>query len=778
MYCFLTLIMPSTTSPKKRRLDDEPKGIRAVQVSLPVYHYKKELVQAFLKPSNQNQVILIVAETGSGKSTQIPAYILNADPSKSLRIAVTQPRRVAAMTLARRVAQEHQEVIQQTTASSHIIGYRVRFEDTTTQETRLVYVTDGMMLREAMVDPLLTRYAIVFLDEAHERSLQTDILLGVVQRARLARIKLNMEGKSQLQPLRVAVMSATLDVQVFTNFFGQDQVQTFHIPGRQHYVQTLYTASPVEDYLEAALFTVCEISEHESEGDILVFLPGQEEIEDMAAILRQQLQPDDIQWTGDRVESLQRGTNYNSSSNTNCQICGSVMITQLYAALPPQAQVAAFDPKPPGVTRKIILATTIAETSITLPDVRYVVDCGKHKCRRVLSTGMETLNVENISQAQAMQRSGRAGRVTEGVCFRLYPEDAFSSLEKTSPPEITRVNLSQVVLQLKGMGIADVTSFEFVTPPSQASLKRAIQQLYALSALDDQLELTEHGKMLAKLPLDPVFGNLLIKSAEYSCVSDMLTAVSVLSAENLFYRPPGESSLASKADASHKRFASYEGDLPTFLNVYEAWRSEAVYVPQGGSHKAKKKLLQEQKSSSVSQVKIAHSDWCQRNYVSGRALSRAYLVRQQLRLLCEKPLSQNGLEMDVTCSSGSNRELFLKAVAAGLFLQAASRTKSESVVDSSQGRSGSLAGLNNRGKYLTKVSNETVSIHPTSTLFGRNPAPACVVYTELIHTKRTYIRGVTQIREEWLGEVAPSFFVGNVSNNSKKASANPTKKVR
>lgn len=746
---------------QKRPSDDNASSLLSSQ-DLPVHKYKSQLLQA-LTSSKDDRVVLIVAETASGKSTQIPAYVMQAT---SMRIAVTQPRRVAAITLAQRVAletqsQQHPQHSSSTTTSSSTaaVGYRVRFEDTTTHETQLVYVTDGMLLREAMVDPLLKKYNIVFLDEAHERSLQTDILLGVVLRARKARHTAN------LHPLRVAIMSATLDVQVFRDFFGDDQVQLISIPGRQHFVQCLYTSEPVEDYTEAALFTVCEICKQEADGDVLVFLPGQEEIEDMATMLKQQLQPDKTSseaYAGkDRFESMHPSSS--SAFANNGHVVGTVMITLLYAALPPEAQMAAFLPKPKHVTRRVILATTIAETSITLPDIRYVVDTGTHKCRQVIpSTGMETLSVQDISQAQAKQRSGRAGRVQEGLCFRLYPQSAFESLQATSTPEISRVNLAQVVLQLKGMGISDVQSFEFVTPPNKTSLKRAMKQLYILTALDDTMELTEHGKKLAKLPLDPLFGNLLLKSDEYACVSDMLTTVAMLSAENLFYRPPGESTMAVKASTSHKRFASYEGDLLTCWNVYDAWRKEAVYVPPGGHgrHKVKHKHGASLGGSSSHAVKIPHGDWCQRNFISGRALVRAFNVRQQLRALCEKPLAQNGLGIDVTSSCGSNREVFLKCAAAGLFLQAASRVKTELTVDSSRygGRSGSLSTSSNRGKYLTKVGNEAVSIHPTSTMFGRNPAPSCVVYTELIHTKRSYIRGVSQIRPEWLEEVAPQFY--------------------
>jgi ATP-dependent RNA helicase DHX8/PRP22 len=515
--------------------------------SLPVFQYRQQLLDAILMTSNNNnnnnsrkqnnfhndgdnnnndnKVVLITAETGSGKSTQIPAYILEATASQFQQqpplhqqmnhqqhhqhhcyrsMIVSQPRRVAAITLAQRVALEHDAAGSSTTTSRNLssnsnssssclgrlIGYRVRFDDCTNrgdyrneQQTRLIYATDGMLLREAMVDPLLQRYSVIFLDEAHERSLQTDILIGVVQRARLARSSGSSSSSARsimdatittcdsedpkfqqqqqhrhrrLPPLRVVVMSATLQVETFLEFFGRDQVQHLQIPGRQYPVQPLYTSRPVEDYLEAALSTVLRIHQNEEEsvgGDILVFLPGQEEIEDMALLLKQCLLQEEKeanlaaakasgaagggQWTGgDRVESLQgngdnKGGRYPDSSSQQQQIINGVLICLLYAALPADIQMLAFAKRDPstGCRRKIVLATNIAETSVTLPDIRYVVDCGKHKCRHVISsTGMESLTVQDVSQAQAAQRAGRAGRVAPGLCFRLYTQDAFDQL--------------------------------------------------------------------------------------------------------------------------------------------------------------------------------------------------------------------------------------------------------------------------------------------------------------------------------------------------------------
>lgn len=335
----------------------------------------------------------------------------------------------------------------------------------------------------------------------------------------------------------------------------------------------------------------------------------------------------------------------------------------------------------------------------------------------------------------------------------MYTEVGFQELANTTVPEILRVNLAQVVLQLKEMGVEDPMRFEFVTPPDPHSLKSACQHLYALGALDDKMQLTKYGTKLAKLPVDPVFAHLILQSKAYGCTAEILIAVAMLSAENIMYRPSGDQ-LASKAADAHRRFASHEGDLPTFLNVFHAWRKEAIYISASTSSKKSK----EKRDKDGAKGKLLHAEWCRRNYISGRSLARAYDVHHQLRQICSRPVERNGLGMDVSRSCGDDIELFLKCACAGLFMQAAGRTKEPKVIDG-RGRSGLVTS--NMPKYRTKVGNQPVSIHPTSTMFGRNPPPKCVVYTELVTTKKTYIRGVSQIREEWLADVAPKFFRSN-----------------
>ena len=784
-----TDLIPSSSTGNSRKHIESRKN-------LPVYKYRSEICNLV----RNNEVVLVMAETGSGKSTQIPAFIYESgyiketlktisSQNRKLRLAnsvcCTQPRRVAAITVAKRVSEE------MGCEPGTLVGWKVRFDDTTDVQgrntTRIIYATDGMLLREATYDPLLMRFQCIVLDECHERSLQTDILFGVVKRAMKARngwpqdsVMSDSENKDEiiqaklrkrarqfeLPPLHIVIMSATLEVETFEKFFPQ--AKTINIPGRQFAVTPLYTIDYQDDYLDSALSTALQICRYEDEGDILIFLPGQEEIESLALLLKKHLDEEsellkDVRGDVDLVQSIKGiGTDLSSGHGS---IVNGVLVCVLYAALPPEAQMFAFQPKPQGCNRKIILSTNIAETSVTLDGIRFVIDSGKVKSRGYNSaTGMESLTIEDVSKAQANQRKGRAGRVSEGLCFRLYPEDAYNSLDETTPPEIARVNLAQVVLQLKGMGIHDPRTFDFLNRPSDQALIKAFRQLYALGAVDNHMSITAYGKDMAKLPLDPTFAHLLLQSPAYSCVKEMLTAIAMLSAENIFYRPAGSedenNGLTAKAAAAHRRFFSYEGDLPTMLTVYDCWRKEATYISSNrGKASSQKRSRYEAMNENGTGGKLKHGEWCTRNFISGKSLARAFDVRAQLQEICSRAEEKGGLGFDVTQSCGEDLISFLKCACSGLFLQAAGRVSNAVDINKSNRQEMKNKEVaTSRGKYKTMQGKIEVSIHPTSSLFGRNPPVKYVVYTELLVTKRTYIRGVTQIREEWLAEVAPKFY--------------------
>ena len=820
---------PAASSPPESYPKQQPLRGNHVDTreSLPVYAMRDEICARL----SSSEALLVVAETGSGKSTQIPAYIhgsgMLTTSSKEARtgassagdkatnvagkkygrcVCVTQPRRVAAVTLASRVASELGCEVGTT------VGHRVRFDDATDlrgrDTTRVIYATDGMLLREAVSDPLLRRYGAVCLDEAHERSLQTDVLFGVVRRAMAARRRrddsddrngqgtpdgtagdskyerddetlrlLAAESRTLgLPPLKVCVMSATLDVSTFQDFFPTASV--VRVPGRTYPVDVVYAEEQVEDHVDAALNAVVQICRHDNEvededgGDILVFLTGQDDIEDLAALLGKYLEDRTVEEEdGDSGEGGKsapkksrrdvvqdiRGIGTSLTRGGPNRIVDGTLICVLYASLPPEQQLLAFRPRPEGVHRKVILATNIAETSVTLDGVKYVVDCGLHKSREYRSsTGMESLSVSDISKAQAAQRTGRAGRVGPGLCLRLFTEDHHDGLAENATPEILRVNLAQVVLQLKGMGVHDPRSFGFLTPPTDDGVESAFVLLKALKALDEETsDLTQYGREMAKLPLDPVYAHLLLQSGKFECVSEVLTAVAMLSADNIFYRPSSSGGHgadddgegrgggpAARAAAAHRRFASYEGDLPSLLNVYNAWKGEAHYVPparSGGRNSSKKRR-------KCPPSKMAHGDWCGQNFVNGRALVRADDVRRQLSDLC----GRLGMDVNSTCREDMIR--FYRCLCAGLGMRAATRLPANSEGGGSKGqRKGSGYVPPSRGRYRTRTGGDDVNVHPTSFLFGRNPPPRCVVYTDLLRTTRLYIRGVTQVREEWLG---------------------------
>lgn len=500
-------------------------------------------------------MLIVVGDTGSGKTTQMTQYLAEEGFANSGRIGCTQPRRVAAMSVAKRVAEEVGCRVGQE------VGYTIRFEDCTSPETRIKYMTDGMLLRECLIDPEMSQYSVVILDEAHERTISTDVLFGLLKRAAKRR-----------PDLKLIITSATLDADKFATYFNNCPI--FTIPGRTYPVEVLYTKDPESDYLDAALITVMQIHLSEPPGDILLFLTGQEEIDTASEILFERMKA-----LGNDVPEL--------------------IVLPVYSALPSEMQSRIFDPAPPG-SRKVVIATNIAETSITIDGIYYVIDPGFVKQNKWdAKLGMDSLVVVPISQAAARQRAGRAGRTGPGKCYRLYTETAYrNEMLPNTIPEIQLLNLSMTVLTLKAMGINDLLHFDFMDPPPENNLIQALEQLYALQALDDEGLLTRLGRKMAEFPLEPQLSKMLIQSVDLGCSEEILTIVAMLTAQNVFYRPKEKQ---AQADQKKAKFHQPEGDHLTLLTVYNGW-----------------------KGSKFSNA------WCFDNYIQSRSMKRAQDVRKQL----------------------------------------------------------------------------------------------------------------------------------------------------
>ncbi|KAF9905756.1 hypothetical protein BX616_000931 [Lobosporangium transversale] len=630
-------------------LERKEMSIKQVRESLPIYQYRQILLDAVEK----FQVIVIVGETGSGKTTQVPQYLYEAGYTKGgMKIGCTQPRRVAAMSVAARVAEEMGVKL------GYEVGYSIRFEDCTSEKTVMKYMTDGMLLREFMSEPDLAGYSCLIIDEAHERTLHTDILLGLVKD--IARLR---------SDLKVLISSATMDAEKFAEYF--DDAPILNIPGRPFPVEVHYTTSPEANYLAAAITTIMQIHISQGPGDILVFLTGQDEIDNAAENLQQTCRV-----LGDRIQEL--------------------IVCPIYSSLPSDMQGKIFEPTPEG-SRKVVLATNIAETSITIDGVKFVIDPGFSK---MLSynpkTGMESLVVTPCSRASANQRKGRAGRVGPGKCFRLYTQWAYyNELEENTIPEIQRINLNSVVLTLKSLGINDILGFDFMDPPPAETLMRALEQLYALGALNDKGQLTKLGRRMAEFPGDPMLAKTLIMAEKYHCTEEIASIVAMLSVQNaVFYRPKDKKLHADKA---RQNLTKPGGDHLTLLNIWDQW-VEANYSIQ----------------------------WCYENFLQHRSMSRARDIRDQMVGLMERT--------EVAMVSNPNpadTAPIRKAITSGFFYNA--------------------ARLNRSGdSYKTIKSSQTVMIHPSSSLYQINPK--WVVYFELVLTSKEFMRVVMEIESDWLKE--------------------------
>ncbi|KAK3318165.1 ATP-dependent RNA helicase DHX8 [Apodospora peruviana] len=625
--------------------------IKQQRESLPVYAFRDQLIKAV----RENQIMIVVGETGSGKTTQLTQYLAEAGFTNNGIIGCTQPRRVAAVSVAKRVSEEVGCKL------GEEVGYTIRFEDCTSPATKIKYMTDGMLQREILIDPDLKRYSVIMLDEAHERTIATDVLFAL--------LKKTLKHRSDL---KVIVTSATLDADKFSEYFNSCPI--FTIPGRTFPVEILYSREPESDYLDAALTTVMQIHLSEPMGDILVFLTGQEEIDTSCEILYERMKA-----LGPNVPEL--------------------LILPVYSALPSEMQSKIFDPAPPG-SRKVVIATNIAETSITIDHIYYVIDPGFVKQNAYdPKLGMDSLIITPISQAQANQRAGRAGRTGPGKCFRLYTEAAYQSeMLPTTIPEIQRQNLSNTILMLKAMGINDLLRFDFMDPPPVNTMLTALEELYALAALDDEGLLTRLGRKMADFPMDPSLAKVLIASVDKGCSDEMVSIVAMLNLPNtVFYRPKEKQ---NQADQKKAKFHDPNGDHLTLLNVYNSWKKNGYSNP-----------------------------WCFENFIQARAMRRAKDVRDQIVKIMER-------HRHPIISCGRDTKLVRQALCSGFFRNTARKDPQEG--------------------YKTLTEGTLVYLHPSSALFGKQAE--WVIYHDLVLTTREYMHCTTSIEPKWLVEAAPTFF--------------------
>ncbi|KAI9810835.1 MAG: putative ATP-dependent RNA helicase dhr2 [Pycnora praestabilis] len=773
----------------KGQLLEKSKSLLPIRKALPIWSHRDEIHHGL----REKDVMLLVGETGSGKSTQVPQFLIEEPWCKRRQIelnghdgaaqevsvggciAITEPRRVAAISLARRVAEEMGQLLGSSSPSS-TVGYSVRFDNSTTPSTRIKFLTEGMLLQEMLRDPWLRQYSAVIVDEIHERGTNVDLVAGFLRNV----VTGKKEGRGGI-PLKVAVMSATADMEGLLKFFDEgfhsassvsgtdsdsesewsgisddeegtpgsssihqqesssqipaavngnkctyrdthgngsttvdgasqtyreepnglnhgskdqghvtqlvsENVSICYIEGRQFPVKISYAPVPVDDFVDASLRTIFQIHYKEPmPGDILVFLTGQDTVEALETLVNEY--------------ALGMGPEV-----------PKVLVLPLFAALPQMAQQRVFQPAPRR-TRKIILATNIAETSVTVSGVRYVIDCGKAKMKLFRTRlGLDSLLVKPVSKSAAIQRKGRAGREAPGQCYRLYTEQDYLKLEPSNTPEILRCDLSQAILTMKARGVTDILGFPFLDRPPREALEKALLQLLQLGTLDDNGKISDVGQQIARLPLAPPLARVLLAAAEpdLNCLLEVIDIISSLSVENMFLNLTTEEK-KEEAESARRELYRREGDHLTMLAAVQA------YAAENSDRRA----------------------WAARHFVSHRAMQNVMDVRKQLRVQCQhlRLLKDSDSQQQLQATTTSDRaSSILKA-----FLK---------------GFGPNTARLFPDGSYKTMVGNQTVAIHPSSVMFSKKVE--AIMYNEFVFTNRTYARGVSAVQMDWIRD-APAY---------------------
>ncbi|MET0594547.1 MAG: ATP-dependent RNA helicase HrpA [Polyangiaceae bacterium] len=624
---------------------------------LPVALRKDEIAGAIAA----SQVVVVCGETGSGKTTQLPKICLELGRGVAGLIGHTQPRRLAARTLAARIASELESEVGGT------VGYKIRFTDKVSDSTYVKLMTDGILLAETQGDRFLEQYDTLIIDEAHERSINIDFLLGYLKRLLPKR-----------PDLKIIVTSATIDPQRFAEHF--DGAPIIEVSGRVYPVETRYRppnlAAPDEDddeddvaeseedaVLASLVDAVRELPP--GSGDVLVFLPGEQAIREATEALRK----------------------------TNSE---KTEILPLYARLSAGEQARVFRSHP---GRRIVLATNVAETSLTVPGVRYVIDTGLARVSRYdTRRKVQRLPIEKISQASAQQRAGRAGRTSAGVCIRLYSETDFAARAPFTPPEIVRTNLASVILQMASLGLGEIEQFPFVEPPGTRAIRDGAATLFELGALDEEHKLTRIGSELARLPVDPRVGRIILGGRDHRCLAEILVIAAALSIQDPRFRPHDAK---EKADQAHRQFQSENSDFVSYLKLWDAYQEQAANV---GSSKLRA--------------------WCEKHFLSHLRMREWQDVHRQLHQLARE------LKYPIVSGRGDDAALH-KALLTGYL--------------------GNIA-MKHDDRVYVGARNVKMNVFPGSVLFKKRPT--FIMAAEIVETGRLYARTVAKIEPEWVEPLA------------------------
>ncbi|XP_042636514.1 probable ATP-dependent RNA helicase DHX37 [Orycteropus afer afer] len=781
------LVKPAVFVPVSRSPE-----MQEARLKLPILAEEQVIMEAVA----ENPIVIVCGETGSGKTTQVPQFLYEAGySSDDSIIGVTEPRRVAAMTMSQRVAKEMN-------LSQRVVSYQIRYEGNVTEETRIKFMTDGVLLKEIQKDFLLRKYKVVVIDEAHERSVYTDILIGLLSRIVALRAKKHL-------PLKLLIMSATLRVEDFTQnqrLFTRPppviKVESRQFPVTVHFNKR----TPLEDYTGECFRKVCKIHRMLPAGGILVFLTGQAEVHALCrrlqrAFPRTRRRPREKEDQQDSVGEMRKF----KKSRTRAKKALSAMLPQisldsysvlpagegdedreaemddeeealgsdldldlgdevagegeqpdpslplhvlpLYSLLAPEKQAQVFKPPPEG-TRLCVVATNVAETSLTIPGIKYVVDCGKVKKRyydRV--TSVSSFRVTWISQASADQRAGRAGRTEPGHCYRLYSSAVFGDFEQFPPPEITRRPVEDLILQMKALNIEKVINFPFPTPPSVEALIAAEELLISLGALQapqkaarmKQLQrsrvscpITPLGRTMATFPVAPRYAKMLALSRQHGCLPYTITIVAAMTVRELFEE-------LDRPAASDQELATLKSRRARVAQMRRTWAGQGASLLLGD-------LMVLLGAVGAWEFAGGSPQFCEASGLRYKAMTEIRRLRGQLTTAVNAVCPEAELFVDPKMQPPSESQVtyLRQIVTAGLGDHLARRVQSEELLDDKW-----------RNAYKTPLLDDPVFIHPSSVLFRE--LPEFVVYQEIVETTKMYMKGVSAVEVQWIPALLPPY---------------------